>query len=333
MSTRPSILIAGFGSVGRRHLHNLQELGCQDIALYRTGKSTLPTDELAGLAIEHSLDKALEHRPVAAVIANPTSMHLETALAAARAGCHLLIEKPVAHKWSADLAILQEIADEKGLVILVGFQFRFHPGLQQIKRLVQDGAIGPVVSVQAHWGEYLPEWHPWEDYRTSYSASPELGGGVVLTLCHPFDYLRWLVGEVSQVSAELGRHGGLDIPVEDTVDVTLRFASGAIGHVHLDYVQRPPGHWLQVVGQRGTLRWDSEDGVARCYRASEGRWEDFPIAEDFERNSMFFDEMRHFLACIDGAEQPRCTLADGVQALKIALAAKQSAVEKRAITL
>ena len=79
---------------------------------------------------------------------------------------------------------LQRILLKQDKQALVGFQFRFHPGLQQVKRLLEEGAIGRPFSVRAHWGEYLPGWHPWEDYRQGYSARPDLGGGVVLTLCH-----------------------------------------------------------------------------------------------------------------------------------------------------
>ncbi len=92
-------LIAGLGSVGRRHLRNLLALGQRDIVLYRTRRSTLPDDELEGLPAETDLQAALRRRPDAVVVANPTAMHLEVAIPAARAGCHLLIEKPISHTW------------------------------------------------------------------------------------------------------------------------------------------------------------------------------------------------------------------------------------------
>ena len=79
--------------------------------------------------------------------------------------------------------------------------------------------------------------------------------------------------------------------------------------------------------------WDSADGVARCYRADVDRWEKFPVPEGFGRNTLFLDEMRHLLACLDGSERPRCTLGDGTQALRIALAAKESALVGRTVSL
>ncbi|NDJ62250.1 MAG: Gfo/Idh/MocA family oxidoreductase [Chloroflexi bacterium] len=327
-----TILLVGFGSIGRRHLRNLRALGQTALSVYRTGRSTLPADELADVRVYTDLDAALAQRPLAAVIANPTALHIPAATAAAEAGCHLLLEKPIAHNLDG-VDHLQQIVASQHLTVLVGFQFRFHPGLQQIKRLLASDVIGPVVSAQAHWGEYLPNWHPWEDYRQSYSARPELGGGVVLTLCHPFDYLRWLLGEVVEITAQLGYNGGLEIAVEDTAQIGLRFESGAVGSVHLSYVERPHSHWLHLVGQRGTIHWDNRDGHVRWYRADADTWDTFVPPEDFERNTMFMDQMAHFLACLRGTEQADCTLADGVRVQEIALAVKRAAADRATITL
>lgn len=326
------LMLAGCGSVGRRHLRNLRRVGWRRVVLLRTGHSTLPDDELAGCPVETDLDRALAYEPVAAVVANPTALHLGVALPAANAGCHLLIEKPVSHTLEG-LDLLQAAVQGKGVRVLVGFQFRFHPGLRRVAALVREGVVGPVSSVQVHWGEYLPGWHPWEDHRRAYSARADLGGGVLLTLCHPFDYLRWLFGEAVELAAFTDTRGGLGIAVEDTADVLVRFASGVQAHVHLDYVQRPPAHWLQIVGQSGTIRWDARDGVARCHTAGREVAAEFSPPPEFERNTLFVDEMRHFVACVEGRESPLCTLDDGVLALRWALAAKQSAAEKRVVCL
>jgi predicted dehydrogenase len=319
-------LLVGFGSIGRRHLRNLLALGERNVIVLRSGKSTLPVEELAGMTVEYEIEKALAHRPDAAVIANPTALHLSAAIPAAQAGCHLLIEKPISHSLEG-LADLKAALKGGGGKALVGFQFRFHPGLQKIASLLADGAIGRVVSARAHWGEYLPNWHPWEDYRNSYASLPELGGGVALTLCHPFDYLRWLVGEVSGLQALSSSQGGLGLNVEDTIECLLRYQSGAIGSLHLDYIQRPGVHRLEIIGERGTITWDNADGAARLSSAnpdgSPGNWQVFAPPDGFERNTLFMDEMRHFLAVMRGEEQPLCTLEDGEAALRLALQARQ----------
>jgi predicted dehydrogenase len=305
-------LIAGFGSIGRRHFRNLLALGERDILFYRTRRSTLPDDELAGFTVETDLQAALAHKPDAVIVANPTALHLEVAIPAARAGCCLFLEKPLSHNLER-LDELQAALASGGGRAFVGFQYRFHPGLRCIQTLLADGAIGRATSVHAHWGEYLPAWHPWEDYRQGYSARPELGGGVVLTLCHPLDYLRWLLGEIQDLHAFTATLGDLGLPVEDTAQFLLRFQSGALGSLHLDYLQRPPAHRLEIVGTEGTLQWDNADGAVRWYSASAGRWQAYVPPADFERNTLFLEMMRHFLCVVRGQAEPLCTLEDGIR--------------------
>ncbi len=329
-------LIAGFGSIGRRHLRNLRALGQADIALYRTHQSTLPDDEIQGLPVYAELEQALSGpaRPDGVIISNPTALHMDVAIPAARAGCHILMEKPISHNLDR-LAELEEALRVGGGRLVVGFQFRFHPTLQQVRRLIQAGEIGQPVSARAHWGEYLPCWHPWEDYRQSYSARADLGGGVTLTLCHPLDYLRWLLGEIQSVSAMLGQLGGLELPagVEDTAEIGLRFARGAMGSVHLDYFQRPPAHTLAISGTQGLVEWNNASAAARLYRAGPASWEEILPPPGFDRNDLFLSETRHFLAVMAGQAEPACTLKDGVQALRVVLAAHQASAAGKTVEI
>jgi predicted dehydrogenase len=316
-------LLAGFGSIGRRHFRNLLSFGERDIVVYHTQHSTLPIEELAGFAVESDLRAALSYQPDAVIITNPTALHLQVAIPAAQCGCHLLIEKPLSHSL-ARLDELKAAVKQNRCRVLVGYQFRFHPGLQQLKKLLDQGAIGKPISAQAHWGEYLPSWHPWEDFKLGYAARTELGGGVVLTLSHPLDYLRWLLGDVESLKA-FTSNKGLNLPVEDTAEICLRFKNGAMGNIHLDYIQRPPSHWLEVIGTLGTLYWDNSDGITRLAHAgADGKadvWQDFDLPGGFERNTLFLDELRHFNDVLNGKARPVCNLRDGEMALRLALAA------------
>jgi predicted dehydrogenase len=317
------ILIVGVGSIGRRHLANLRALGWPHIRLYRSAVATESDAELRGLPVDQDLPTALSRCPIAVIVSNPSALHIPMALDAARAGSHLLIEKPLSNNLDG-VAELESLVADRRLIALVGFQFRFNPGLRQIRSWLHAGAIGAVVSAQVHWGEYLPDMHPWEDYRTGYAARSELGGGVLLTLCHPFDYLRWLLGEIKYVSALESRCDRLGLSVDTCVDVIARSACGASVHLHLSFVERPPNHRLTVIGTEGTVTWSDADSAARRYPVTSGRWETVFAPCGFERNWMFRDEMRHFLACLRGEEQPLCTVADGRAALEVALAARQA---------
>jgi predicted dehydrogenase len=209
---------------------------------------------------------------------------------------------------------------------MIGCQYRFHPLLVRLRDQLLNGRLGNIIGARAEWGEYLPDWHPWENHRQSYSARSDLGGGVILTLIHPLDYLYWMFGEVRSVQGATRKIDCLETAAgEDWAEITLEFASGVLGQVHLDYYQRPPVHRLWVSGERGNAVWDYHAGSLQ-WHSSEGNSETEVVA-GFDRNNMFLDEMKHFLDCVRTRRQTDVPLGDGIAVLDIALRAKQSAVE------
>lgn len=316
-------LIAGLGSIGRRHLRNLQQLGERDVLLFRTHRATISDDELSGFKFYTNLEEALAEKPDAVIISNPTALHNSVALPASATGCHLLIEKPVSHDLEG-LSQLRKNLSARRKQALVGYDFRFHPVFRQIKTLLESGDFGRPLFVHAHWGEYLPDWHPWENYRNNYAARADLGGGVALTLSHPLDYLRWLFGDVTSVSARLAHISSLELSAEDHADFYLQFASGCLGSVHLDYYQKPPAHWLEITLEGGLIRWNYSDGSATVFCTKTELSYSLTPPDGFERNDLFLAEMKHFMQVCKGDEQPVCTLADGIRVVEIVLAARRS---------
>lgn len=312
----PTILIAGLGSIGRRHLRNLRLLGDYPVIGYRSGQGGLLEHDLRDIVVENDLSKALDHHPDIAIISNPTALHLETAIPCAEAGCNLFIEKPLSHHL-AGCDRLEKIVRRNRLVVMIGCQFRFHPLLLSLKSQLDDGRIGKVIGARAEWGEYLPDWHPWENYRCSYSARKELGGGVTLTLIHPVDYLYWLFGSVVRVKAMASKILSLETDVEDDyLEMTIRHLSGVISQVHLDYLQRPPIHTLTVRGEAGRVEWNDHAGLL-VWKDPAGRESHEGVSPGFDRNELFLQEMRHFLQCVDHSQKTRVPLEDGIEVMKI----------------
>lgn len=325
-------LICGLGSIGQRHVQNLLSLGEDDIVFYRTGKATLSSSEFSRFPMEDDLSRAIENwKPQAAIISNPTSLHMDTALPLAKAGIHLLIEKPISDTREKVLD-LQATLNETGARVLVGYQFRFHPGLQQVKNMLAEHTIGKIHSARVFWGEYLPDWHPWENYQLGYSARRELGGGVVLTLSHPLDYLRWLFGDVEAVTAEIGNSKSLDIDVEDTADIKLEFNS-VEANVHLDYLQSPKRHWMDISAENRTLHWDYADAAVDLRKSSTNDERQTKAARPFQRNEMFLQEMAHFIDLARDDIDPFCSVEDGLKVLEVALAVHKSAQEGQRIVM
>ena len=320
------ILIAGLGSIGRRHLANLRQLASGDILLFRTTPERL--EEAPQLPVFTDLGQALAAQPDVVIVSNPTAHHLEVALPAARAGCNLFIEKPLSHSWEGVEELLSVIQEQR-LLALIGFDLRFDPGLCQVKTLLEEGCIGRVVAIQSQVGQYLPDWHPWEDYRKSSSASVDKGGGVILDLIHELDYVSWLIGPVGSLTCFADRVSGLEIATEDTAAIFLRFENGAIGTVHLDYIQRAPSRTCRVIGTEGTITWDYFAQTVRWYEARKDVWQAFEYGS-FQRNDRFVAEMRHLLACLRGQELPKVGITWGSRILQLALMAKESALTGRA---
>lgn len=326
------ILVVGCGSIGKRHIGNLLSLDAGEIFAFDVSEERrTEVEALWRLETFSDLERSWDKRPHAVVIATPPSLHIPLALQAAERGCHLFIEKPLAATLER-VGDLIETVNRRGLVTLVGCNMRFHPGLRRAKELIASGAVGPVLSLRASFGQYLPDWHPREDYRASYSARSDLGGGIILDAIHELDYLRWLGGEIQSVACFAGRLSSLEIETEDTAALLLRFESGAIGEIHLDYVQRAYRRNAQIVGEKGTVEWDYAARELRWYSAADRQWRT-EAESNWQPNDMYLEEMRHFLQCLDGAERPALDVVNARRVLEIALAAKAAAESRRVVEL
>jgi predicted dehydrogenase len=307
------ILIAGLGSIGQRHFRNLKSLGIQDFVLLRSGKSTLQNSELDFYPQVSSIEEGLKLKPDCVIIANPTRLHLEVAVPAVKAGCHIFLEKPVSHSLDGCDDLVDAVACT-GVSAMVGFQFRFHPALRKIKEILSEREIGEVISAHAHWGEYLPDWHPWENYKAGYAARFDLGGGVGLTLCHPFDYLRWFLGEFQKAHFLGSNLNPLGIGVNQALVTSLEFESGTVGSVYLDYVQKPPMHRIELIGVKGSLIWDARSNVVRHEGVQSVA---FDFSQGFDRNQLFVDEMKYFVDCARNRRPCEPSLVDGLAIQKL----------------
>ncbi|MGH8759614.1 MAG: Gfo/Idh/MocA family protein, partial [Burkholderiales bacterium] len=283
-------LIVGLGSIGRRHGRNLTELGVNVLGVDpRQDRRDAFAAEIKGAKTYEKLDEGLAAGCDFAVVASPNVFHLEQALTCAQAGMHLFIEKPLAVSLDG-MDALTEAVEERRLTVLMGSNWKFHPGLRRMKELIDSKAIGRVLAVQAIGGQYLPDWHPWEDYHAMYSSRVALGGGVLWD-SHDMDYLTWLAGPLSAVSCRTARTRTLDIETEDLACALLTFKSGAQGTLQMDYLQRPYARRVHVTGSLGTVVWEYPEGAVRHYHADDKTWRTYPVPEGYELNQMYVDEM------------------------------------------
>jgi predicted dehydrogenase len=310
------IACIGGGSIGERHLRNLISLGQKDLVVFDPD-----TGRAAGVAAKHaverasSLDAAVEGSDVV-LICSPPHLHREHILAASDGRRALFIEKPlVATVQDLDALAATSVTDAR---TFVACNFRFHPPMARLKALVVNGDLGKVYSLRGRFGQYLPDWRPTTDYRKGYSANRSLGGGIVLDRVHEFDYAVWLLGAVRDAIAVTARVGDLEIDVEDLAEITLQFQSGAIGQLHVDYLRPEYDCSCEVVGEHGLATWTFQSHSLEWYDRRRGerirqQWTNCDV------NTMYVEQMRHFLAVALNEAASSNTLSDATAVTRLAM--------------
>jgi len=315
-------LICGFGSIGRRHLRHLRALGVQRIDAYRTGHATMPADDTTRPDREfHSLDAALAERPQVVVVANPTSLHVATARAAVAAGCHVLVEKPLsdAVEGCEELALEAEAA---GAVVSVACNLRFHPSVLALREWISSGEpLGRALTARAHFGTYLPDWHPWEDYRTSYAARAELGGGAALTHVHEIDLIGWLFGPAERIAALPLAQRPLGTDVDEACAVLVGHAGGVLSSLTLSFVEKPASRTLDVTFSGGTANVDLLSG-RWSMRGADGGYREGGVDADFDFDETYRRQAEAFLQAARTGGAPTVGVREGLAAVRTALAVR-----------
>lgn len=333
MTQPESCLVAGCGSIGQRHITNLNRIGVSEIVANDPDPEARGAAESAGASATYSdIESALRnHDPDIGIVCTPNHLHVPVSQRLAEAGLDLFVEKPVSHKLD-EIPELIEAVQTKELVTLVGCNFRFHPGIRKVKNLLEAGAISSPLTVQIEAGSYLPDWHPEEDYQEMYSASVEQGGGAILDYIHELNYARWLFGNVKTISAMTSSQSHLDIETEDVGAIIMKMTDGVICEIHVDYVQQSASRNCKVVGDNGTLTWDVDRHTVGHYDPRTNTWETHELPE-WDMNKMYISEMEHFLKCVADRSKTICDIEDASHDLQAGLAALHSAESGEHVTV
>ena len=196
------VLFIGLGSIGQRHLRNLVTLKKDiEIYAYRNSRSVpllsknnevikdITLRDFFNLKELSSIEEGLRIEPNLIFICNPSNMHIETLIKVLNSNAYIFIEKPLSHNHNKIEEIIKKEKYKNQNRIYIGYQFRFHPCVIKTKEYLENGYLGNIVNSNLVHGEYLPDWHKYENYKNSYAAKKELGGGALLTLIHEFDMI------------------------------------------------------------------------------------------------------------------------------------------------
>ena len=218
---------------------------------------------------------------------------------------------------------------------MVGFQFRYSPVLIKLKELLDENIIGNLVNGQIANGEYLPNWHPYEDYKYGYAAKKELGGGALLTQIHDLDYSIYLFGMPAFLFTIGGKISSLEINVEDSVNISTNFKyknSNLPISINLDYISWPSRRTINLYGENGSILCDLNLNKILVKKRSSNEMQKYDFSE-ITRNDIFIMELKNFIAFVKGTETPKVDIEEGIKSLKFAMAAKESLLHKKPIFL
>ncbi len=324
-------LIAGYGSIGKRHLENIMSNNNSEIIVYSKRKD-LSNLTKKNIKIFNSLEKCLAEKPNIGFITNETVHHVPVSKKLANAGLDLFIEKPLSNSTKS-ISELVKLTKTKKLVTLMGCNLRFHECIKKIKSLIEQEKIGKIISVQVECGTYLPDWHPNEDYSKGYSARDDLGGGVVLTCIHEIDYLYWFFGEVKEVFSFTGKFSNLKIKSDDLSAIIMKFRNNVIAEIHLDYFQKPETRSCKIIGTKGTIVWNSSDNQVKLYNLKNNKWSTKLKIKNYKKNDMYKKELAHFINCIKQKKKSLNDISQGQYVLKIALGIIKSSKLKRVVNI
>jgi len=325
------LLVIGAGSIGQRHLRNTLQLGGVECAVVEPDQKQREAVAAAcSVPVFEDLDEGIAWRPQAAMVCTPSHAHLEPSLRCASEGIHLFIEKPISHSMDG-LDELKRLVEKNNLICLVGYNLRFHPGLQAVKRVLDEGRLGSLWFAEIEYGHYLPFWRPDQDYRKTYSAHRDMGGGAILDLIHELDYAQWFFVKGTPISAVGGKRSGLELDCEDLCVAMVEYErpSGMPVRFHLDYLQRRYVRYCKVVGEHGVVLWDMPAGFTRLYlptakntpEALDGTvLSDFT---DFDFNTCYIHELEYYLRAVENGERLPLSLGEAIETLSLALAIRE----------
>jgi predicted dehydrogenase len=319
------LAIVGLGSIGRRHLGNFHTVGVEHLTAWDVAGAAreAATRQFPFATVTATLEEALDGVD-GVVVCTPPDSHLALAKLGLERGAHLMIEKPLTPS-SDGVADVLKACDAKGVRVLTAYNWRYWPPMLLVVKLLADGRIGTVRTARTEYAYHIATRYA--DYRRSYMADAAQGGGCLLDESHALDYMRWLCGEASEVMAVVDRISTLEMTTDDVADLTVRFASGVLGNIHMNlFAWNMHGHF-ELLGDDGAIQWRRFENEVRVFDPKLTRWEVYPFT--CQLNDMYVEEARHFVACVRGEAEPRCDGWDGLKTIELVEAARRSAAARQ----
>jgi len=323
------VLIVGLGSIGQRHANALLQLGVTNIAALRSMKGTLPLSPALEnkLAVFCNEDEAFNWNPTHLIISNPTSLHLHFIRRAIKNDIKFFVEKPIDHSY---VNVFEETKSFNKVNGSVGYVLRFHGIYQFLKKIIDSEYYGRVLASHLHVGQYLPNWHAYEDYRNAYYAKKSLGGGAIRTLSHEIDMVQFLFGTFLTVYSRIERVSNLEIDVDDFTTIIAKTEKCNVVTININFLDPTIVRKGIIYFDKGVIEYDWIAGkIYFLDNQATGKLLVYTTQEEY--NLQFFIQMQHFIQEEDSGVA--CSFRSGLEVLRIIEACEKSNVERKEICL
>ena len=306
--------------MGKRRIRNLLKLGYRDIIGFDTRADRRnEASKNYGIKTISNIGAMLVLKPDVLVISTPPDLHLKYANIAIKNNINFFTELNLLSK---DVKKIVENMYGRSIIGLPSSTMRFHPMVIKLKELLDKKVLGKIYTVYHHTGQFLPNWHPWENYREFFVSKRETGGARELVavelvwLTQLFPNIKSVYGNVTKVSK-------LEVDIDDVYQIFLELKNNIFCTLMIDVVSIPAFRETKIIGEKGTILCNFKNGIIRINKGKE--WKNMKIkmgkiAKEYSSappETMYEKELQSFLNTITKKTKCNFSLRDEFNMLKI----------------
>ena len=298
-------LVIGLGSMGKRRVRNLIALGYKDnIAGFDPREDRQKEAKEYGIKIYDNFEKAVkDFKPDNFIISTPPNLHMKYAYFAYKNSINCFIEASVVD--SEKILELAKKIENKNILMAPSCTMRYYPAPKKIKELILNNTIGKVLNYNYHTGQYLPDWHPWEDIQEFYVSNPDTGGAREIV---PFE-LTWLndiFGDSKVLSCVRRKLTNMSADIEDIYHCILEYSNNILGNLTVEVISRPKAtRYIKILGSEGEIVYDGDLNELKYINLEMNDWKRISFDKGTVESGYinpeepYINEMRDFVKSVE----------------------------------
>jgi len=305
-----NFLQIGLGSMGKRRIRNLLHHKIPPKNIWGVDldpEKRARVEKEYGIKTHHDFRKAYDlFQPDAFIISTPPNMHDTFFLFAAEKEKHFFVEVATSDKGYNKLLPLLK----PSFVAAPSCTFRFYTPVKRIKDILEHQDMGKIWAFQHYLGQYLPDWHPWEDYRKFYVSKQESSACKEM-VPYELQWLQWVLNDtVVEAQGLIAKCSNLEFSAADVYSASLKMAGGAIGSLMVDVVARKPARTLRILCSEGVIYWDWLERTISIFHAKNNKTDIITLDQEKKlkeysttTEEMYEKELESFLHAIQGLKK------------------------------